>query len=191
MNLSGNWIIDVHNETRRFLSQYQCHNAIWIHTDLWLKATFCIWIFFRYIDIYQWIIDIRLKRNLVEVPRENSFSSSEGEKIQKRVYIISGKCLTFIIKVPTFGWFCDHHFDVIIYTESQKRFRQKFGKVQNQTRFPPTNSLVRMHAARAPQVRVVLKIISVGPNSKLQNEYNCGIAKHIQFLLQQKALVII
>jgi hypothetical protein len=24
--------------------------------------------------IYQWIIDIRLKRNLVEVPRENSFS---------------------------------------------------------------------------------------------------------------------
>jgi hypothetical protein len=84
-----------------------------------------------------------LKRNLVEVPRENSFSSSEGEKIQKRVYIISGKCLTFIIKVPTFVWFCDHHFDVIIYTESQKGFRQKFGKVQNQTRFPPTNLLVR------------------------------------------------
>ena len=72
-------------------------------------------------------------------------------------------------------------FDVIIYTESQKRFRQKFGKVQNQTRFPPTNSLVRMHAAGAPQVRVVLKITLVGPNSKLQNEYNCGIAKHIQF----------
>jgi hypothetical protein len=38
-----------------------------------------------------------------------------------------------------------------------------------------------MHAAGAPQVRVVLKITLVGQNSKLQNEYNCGIAKHIQF----------
>jgi hypothetical protein len=93
---------------------------------------------------------------------------------------MSGKFLTFILKVPTFVWFSDH-FDVIIYTESQKCFRQKFGKVQNQTHFPPTNSLVRMQAARAPQVRVILKITSVGPNSKLQNEYNCGIAKHIQF----------
>jgi hypothetical protein len=107
-------------------------------------------------------------------------SPSEGEKIQKRVYIISGKFLTFILKVPTFVRFSDHHFDVIIYTESQKRFRQKFGKVQNLTHFPPTNLLVQMHAAGA-QVRVILKITSVGPNSKLQNEYNCGIAKHIQF----------
>jgi hypothetical protein len=55
------------------------------------------------------MIDIRLKRNLVEVPRENSISSSEGEKIQKRVYIISGKFLTFILKVPIFVWFCDDH----------------------------------------------------------------------------------
>jgi hypothetical protein len=31
-----------------------------------------------YVYIYQWIIDIRLKRNLVEVPRENSFSLSLG-----------------------------------------------------------------------------------------------------------------
>jgi hypothetical protein len=78
--------------------------------------------------------------------------ASEGEKIQKRVYIISGKFLTFILKVPTFVRFSDHHFDIIIYTESQKRFRQKLGKVQNQTRFPPTNLLVQMHAAGAPQV---------------------------------------
>jgi hypothetical protein len=32
-------------------------------------------------------------------------ATSEGEKIQKRVYIISGKFLTFILKVPTFVWF--------------------------------------------------------------------------------------
>jgi hypothetical protein len=112
--------------------------------------------------------------------RKSQSISSEGEKIQKRVYIISGKFLTFILKVPTFVRFSDH-FNVITYTESQKCFRQKFGKVQNQTHFPPTNSLFQMLAAGAPQVRVILKITLVGPNSKLQNEYNCGMVKHIQF----------
>jgi hypothetical protein len=39
---------------------------------------------------------------------------SEGEKIQKRVYISSGKFPTFL-KVPTFVWFSDTHFDNYIY----------------------------------------------------------------------------
>jgi hypothetical protein len=34
-----------------------------------------------------------------------------GEKIQKRVYISSGKFPTFILKVPTFVWLSDTHFN--------------------------------------------------------------------------------
>jgi hypothetical protein len=41
-----------------------------------------------------------------------------GEKIQKRVYISSGKFSTFILKVPTFVWLSDTHFNIIIHTKS-------------------------------------------------------------------------
>jgi len=73
--------------------------------------------------------------------------SSEGEKIQKPLYIISGKFSTFILKFPTFCWiFWPQFRRIYIYLKSET-FRKNFGWVQNQTGFSPSNALVQMHAA--------------------------------------------
>jgi hypothetical protein len=59
------------------LAIYVCNTAVCVSLR---NILYCYPIISVHVDIYiyQWRIDIRLKRNLVEVPRENSFSLSLG-----------------------------------------------------------------------------------------------------------------